>query len=236
MSDTAVTLLDDYRTGQRCPWAPVGSKRRWLARSASSVTTVLVHATAVKGGFSAGVRGLSEALAEMEPDPDKPVSDVMTEARIRALVKRFRETPYHGYFISKREGAAGGDPFRVSVVQWPATDLTYHGNAPNRMSIGWAYDGKFTPAESDDLDVEGARASLTHLIERALEQGCPLSRVTPHANHAPPPRQAKPHDPGPRVWLDVVCPVAEKFGLDLALDWTTGGAAPWAKRWMEAAA
>lgn len=231
-----ITLLDDYRTGQRAPWALVGSKRRWLARTVASVDTVLVHATGVAGGFGVGPRQLASALAEMDPGPEDLVSDVMTQARIRALVKRFRETPYHGYFVSKPKGYAGGDPFSLSMVQWAATDFTYHGNSPNAVSVGWAYDGKFTPSEHDDLDVEGGRESLRHLIRAAVEQGCPLRRVTCHANHAPPPKHAKPHDPGPRVWLEVVRPVAEEFGLTLENDWTSGGAKPWARRWMAEAA
>lgn len=224
MTDAPIVLLDDWRSGQRCPWSVTGSKRRWPARSASGVDTVLVHATGVLGGFGVSVAAVHDAVLRTQgPDasPDLPA------ARVVARLARYRKTPYHGLY-SPRD--------RASVVQWPATDLTYHGNAPNRVSVGWAYDGKFTPSEHDDLDVEGGRESLRHLIRAAIEQGCPLRRVTPHANHAPPPKHAKPHDPGPRVWLDVVRPVAEEFGLELANEWTTGGAKPWALRWMEEAA
>lgn len=229
--DAPITLLDDYRSGQRCPRLVGGVKKRRLwGRLVGSVDTVLLHATAVAGGF-----GVSNELANdirtlinRERGPDgRPAVVGDAEVQQRARFARYRETPYHGLY-SPRD--------RVSVVQWGAGQHTYHGNAPNSCSLGWAYDGKFTPSEHDELDIEGGRASLRHLIERALEQGCPLRRVTPHANHAPPPKYAKPHDPGPRVWLDVVVPVANEFGLDLALDWVTGGAQPWAKRWMEEAA
>ncbi len=217
MSDAAITLLDDWASGQRCPVA----KRRIWARKVERVDTVLVHATAVKGGF--GVTG-RQMVAEQQRagyDPERDSSAIM------ARLTRYRGTPYHGIYSPRG---------RFSVVQWAATQHTYHGDAANKCSVGWAYDGLFTPAHSDDLDVEGARASLRHLIKQAREQGCPLRRLAPHANHAPPPRHAKPHDPGPRVWLEVVVAVAGDEGLELAADWVTGGAEPWAKRWMEVAA
>jgi hypothetical protein len=221
VSDTAITLLDDWRS-QRCPWRVVDSKRRWLARSVAGVDTVLVHATGVKGGF--GVSRQQSAAALVRTDKTTPhvgLSDAdYAFARTDARLHRYRETPYHGLY-SPRD--------RVSVVQWPATDFTYHGNKPNAVSVGWAYDGKFTPTESDDLDVEGGRASLRHLINAALEQGCPLRRVTAHAQHS-----NKPHDPGPRVWLEVVEPVAGEFGLVVALDWVTGNGRDEIDRWRRA--
>lgn len=238
MSDSAITLLDDYRSGQRCPRRVDGvKKRRWWPRAASSVDTVLVHATAVKGGFGVDANELAAHVAKHHPKAEREsgwdASEVYMIARRELLGQRFRRTPYHGWYHRGE---------RMSVVQWPATDVTYHGNAPNTRSLGWAYDGKFTPSEHDELDIEGGRASLRHLIERALEQGCALRQISPHANHAPPPRHAKPHDPGPRVWLEVVIPVVEQLRaervvtLDIDANWTTGGAEPWAKRWMEATA
>jgi hypothetical protein len=213
MSDAApIVLLDDWRSGQRLPWTLANSKRRWLARKASSVHTILVHATGVRHGF--GVDGRLVAAA-------KPVG-VEAFERVSAELRRarYRKTPYHGLY-SPRD--------RVSVVQWAATDFTYHGNAPNAVSLGWAYDGKFTPDESDDLDIEGGRASLRHLINAALEQGCPLRRVTAHAQHS-----NKPHDPGARVWLEVVEPVADEFGLGIAMDWVTGNGRDEIDRWRRA--
>jgi hypothetical protein len=201
MTDAGITLVDDWRSGQRCPLA----KRRFFRRSLAAVDTVCVHATAVKGGFG--------VASEMHT---KLAADVVSSAR-RA---RYRATPYHGLY-SPRD--------RASVVQWPAADFTYHGNSPNRVSLGWAYDGLFSPDHSDELDVEGGRASLRHLITAALEQGCPLRRVTAHAQHA-----NKPHDPGPRVWLEVVEPVADEFGLGVALDWVTGNGRDEIDRWRRA--
>jgi hypothetical protein len=209
-----ITLVDDWRTGQRCPWQPVKSKRRYLARSVASVDTIEIHATGAEGGF-----GVSAAQIRAAAKSGRR-SNVPTGDRTQARLSRYRKTPYHGLY-SPRD--------RASVVQWPATDFTYHGNSPNRVSLGWAYDGLFSPDHSDELDVEGGRASLRHLITAALEQGCPLRRVTAHAQHA-----NKPHDPGARVWLEVVEPVADEFGLGVALDWVTGHGRDEIDRWRRA--
>jgi hypothetical protein len=210
MTDAGITLLDDWRSGQRCPWR----KRRAFARKVERVDTVLVHATGVRGGF--GVTGRQMAYEQERPGYNP---DTDNSARMARLT-RYRETSYHGIYSPRG---------RLSVVQWAATEYTYHGNAANSVSLGWAYDGKFTPDESDDLDVEGGRESLRHLIRTALEQGCPLRRVTAHAQHS-----NKPHDPGPRVWLEVVEPVADEFGLGVALDWVTGNGRDEIDRWRQA--
>jgi hypothetical protein len=150
-------------------------------------------------------------------DPDRVEFDPAHMARLA----RYRETPYHGLY-SPRD--------HLSVVQWSAAEYTYHGDGANKRSVGWAYDGLFKPSHMDALDVEGGREGLRHMIRAALEQGCPLRQVSAHACHS-----RKMHDPGPRVWLEVVEPVAAEFGLEVAADWTTGVGQPWIKRWREAA-
>lgn len=235
MTDAAITLLDDWRSGQRCPWRPVKSKRRWLARSVASVDTVLVHATGVLGGFGVSEAQARDAFGSIAPiERLAALADYKARGALYHVLKeeadrvarlaRYRETPYHGLY-SPRD--------RASVVQWPATDFTYHGNRPNAVSVGWAYDGSFKPLAADEveeldrpLDVEGGRESLRHLIRAALEQGCPLRRVSPHAQHA-----NKPHDPGARVWLEVVEPVAFEFGLAIDVDWVTGNGRDEIYRW-----
>ena len=216
-----IELISSWRTGQRCPLR-VGDKpkRRAWPRKIADVDTVLVHATAEAGGFGPGKSRLARKVAEVLGDETRePTPDELIEARRRALVERYGRQTYHGLY---------SPTVRTSLVQWPATDYTYHGDRANSCSLGWAYDGRFAPDHSDELDIEGGRESLRHLIRDALEQGCPLRRVSPHANHS-----RKPHDPGPLVWLEVVRPVAEQFGLELELDWTTGKGQPWARRWMD---
>lgn len=216
MTDAGITLVDDWRTGQRCPSA----KRRWLRRKVAAVDTVLVHATGVLGGFDV-TRGQRAGAAYRSLGTAQPMVDNDPRATVAARLHRYRETPYHGVY-SPRD--------RVSVVQWAATDFTYHGNKPNYCSLGWAYDGRFTDDESDELDIEGGRASLRHLINAALEQGCPLAKVTCHAQHS-----NKPHDPGPVLWLAIVEQVAIDFGLEIAVDWVTGSGAPRIKQWRAGA-
>lgn len=220
-----IERLDDWRSGQHCPRKVGGTrKRRLWGRTLASVDTVLVHATAVRGGFGVDHAMVEAALVELDEAAPNAVEAAgsLGPARRWAVAKRYRETPYHGLYHPE---------MRMSVVQWPATDYTYHGDGVNSCSIGWAYDGLFKPEHQDTLDIEGGRESLRHFIEAALEQGCPLRRISAHACHS-----TKMHDPGPRVWLDVVLPVAEQFGLDPAPNWTTGVGQPWVKRWMEAAA
>lgn len=215
-----ITLLSTWRSGQRCPRRVDGKPKRSIwRREPSTVDTILVHATAVRGGFgvaTAQLAAVTQAQLDAVGHGLTPDAAVYTAA----LAARFARTTYHGVYMPR---------IRTSLVQWPAMDRTYHGDAANSCSMGWAYDGSFRPGLLDDLDIEAARESLRHLIRDALEQGCPLRRVSPHANHS-----TKQHDPGPLVWREVIVPVAEQLGLELALDWTTGEGQPWARRWMEA--
>jgi hypothetical protein len=132
------------------------SKARKRPRPITDVTTVLVHQTAVTGGF-----GVSRRLLRQH-DGDA------AEAR----QARYRRTPYHGLY-SPRD--------RASIVQWPAWVYGYHGNGANRYSVGWAYDGKLP---GDELDAEGARESLRHFVECMREAGAPLLYVEAHRQHS----------------------------------------------------
>jgi hypothetical protein len=150
-----VTILrDDYKSGQRCP-----EKRRGLwRRRIATVESVLVHATAVAGGFALAHYQIKAAGGDLE-----------------ALLARYRETPYHGVYSPR---------FGLSVVQWAASEYTHHGNGANSWSVGWAYDGLFTTSHLDELDVDGGREALRHFIEAQREQGVELKYIDAHANHS----------------------------------------------------
>jgi len=80
--------------------------------------------------------------------------------------------------------------------------------------------------DKDGLDVEGGRESLRHVVEVGRAQGCPISKVTAHANHS-----NKPFDPGAEVWRAIVEPVADELGLEVLADWTTRGHRPVIADW-----
>lgn len=198
---------DEWRKGQHCPRKIDGvPKSKLRRRSASSVSLVCVHASAVRGGFGVGkqlrakVRVLLGAAATEE--------DV---SRTAVLIRYVGET-YHGIYRP-------GDSMlpALSAVQWPVTDWTYHGDHTNGRSVGWAIDGLWRPDHQDDLGIEEARTALRHFIDAALEQGAPLTEITAHANHS-----RKPHDPDRLVWCEVVRPVAAEYDLTIRPEWTTG--------------
>lgn len=215
-------LRDDWRDGQRCPRIRGKPKRRAWKRSPSSVTRICVHATAVAGGF--GLAPYQRQAAAMRLRKAGRLSLSLEEIDLEALRARYRETTYHGIYRQPDDENEG-----LSVVQWPITDYTYHGNGANGSSVGWAIDGLWSDQHRDPLDVDGARASLRHLADRAAEQGADLREITAHANHA-----NKPHDPGALVWRAVVRPVAAELGLDIRPEWTTRGARPVIADWEAA--
>jgi hypothetical protein len=130
-------------------------KARKLPRSRLEVDTVVIHQTAVGGGFAVSKRMLEQHRDEFQ-----------------ARQVRYRDTPYHGLF-SPRD--------RASIIQWPAWAHTFHGHKSNATSVGWAYDGSLP---GDALDLLGARAALRHFVIAMRAAGAPLRYVEAHRQHS----------------------------------------------------
>lgn len=151
--DLGLEMVEPFRTVTRLP---EGFKGRRERRSLANVVAVVIHQTAVRGGF-----GLTAAALQRRGGD-----------RLAARMDRYRSTPYHALYSPAD---------RASIIQWPAWAYSYHGHASNSYSVGWAYDGKFP---GDDLQVEHARASLAHLVEVVREAGAPLNFVEAHRQHS----------------------------------------------------
>jgi hypothetical protein len=151
--DAGMSFFETYRDVTSIPRS--FEKARPRPRALMEVDTVVVHQTAVGGGF-----GVSQRML------DKHGNEVL------ARQIRYRETPYHGLF-SPRD--------RASIIQWPAWAHTFHGHKSNGYSLGWAYDGK---APGDALDLIGARSALRHFVTTMRECGAPLRYVEAHRQHS----------------------------------------------------
>jgi hypothetical protein len=162
--------------------------RRWDVREPAQIDTLVLHQTAVPGGF-----GVSARHRAAVPRLDDSESSWM----LRARMARYRNTPYTCVYSPQDQ---------ASVIQWPFWAYLYHGHRANAYSIGWAYDGRLP---GDEIDADGAQESLRHVIEWARGFGCPLRFVEGHRQHA----AARGGDPGSEIWSQVALPVAREFGL-----------------------
>lgn len=152
--DTGMVFIESYRNVTFIPRD--FDKARKRPRSLELVDTVVIHQTAVAGGFDVGARVLARYRGHE------------SEAR----QARYRDTPYHGLYSPKDE---------ASIVQWPAWAHTFHGNNANATSVGWAYDGKFP---GDKLGLPGARAALRHFVRAMRSAGAPLRYIEAHRQHS----------------------------------------------------
>lgn len=151
-SSSSIRRVED---GLRLGSLPVPFKGRRDRRDLAGVDTIVIHQTAVKGGFGIGSKRLDAAGGD----------------ELRGRMLHYLETPYHAIY-SPRD--------RASILQWPAWAYSWHGDGANRYSIGWAYDGQLP---GDVLDVEGARAALRHAVETYRRAGVPLRYVEAHRQH-----------------------------------------------------
>jgi hypothetical protein len=152
--DVGVIFVESYRNVTSVPRE--FEKARNRPRSLAGVDSVVIHQTAVLGGFDVSKRMLEHHRGDA----------------LEARQARYRDTPYHGLFSAKD---------RASIIQWPAWVHSYHGNKANVTSVGWAYDGK---VPGDELDLPGARAALRHFVIAMREAGAPLRFVEAHRQHA----------------------------------------------------
>lgn len=152
--DEGMQFVETYRNVSSVPRGFTRGRKR--PRQLSIVDTVLIHQTAVGGGF-----GISERLLERHQGQV-----------FAARQARYRDTPYHGVYSPMD---------RASIVQWPAWVHTFHGNGGNDYSIGWAYDGRLP---GDVLDLHGARSALRHFVFAMREAGASLRYVEAHRQHS----------------------------------------------------
>jgi hypothetical protein len=152
--DEGMLFVESFRNVASIPRDFARGRKR--PRLLTEVTTVLVHQTAVAGGF-----GLSKRLL------DRHQGQVVS-----ARQARYRDTPYHGVY----------SPIdRASIVQWPAWLHSHHGNGGNDYSLGWAYDGLLP---GDVLDLHGARSALRHFVTAMRDAGVDLRYIEAHRQHS----------------------------------------------------
>lgn len=191
-----VQLLETWQdVPQPLPAGHKGSTRR--VRDPARVSVLLVHQTAVRGGF-----GVADRQVAWLPDHIPRAGREQVARQIR-----YRTTPYHGVYDPRS---------RCSIVQWPVWAYMWHGNGGNADSFGWAIDGRYP---GDDLDVDGARESMRHAIDAARRQGARLERVESHRQHS----ADRGGDPGAEIWREVVLPVAAECGLAVTTRVTGSG-------------
>lgn len=174
-------------------------------RDVSKVDLVVVHVTAVRGGFGVSKSAVAKWTKQIRDGfPTTPPSivgqlpildldaDVTLAARRLALWERFRDVPYHG--IACRNGDV--------LSNHPLSRHSWHGNAGN-VGVGWAIDA--APDEQlDDWMVETGRTGLRILIDRLRrETSMPVIRVAPHRAFS----ASRRNDTGPMVWGRIVEPV-----------------------------
>lgn len=152
--DVGMIFIESYRVVTSIPRG--FEKARKLPRALELVDTIVVHQTAVAGGF-----GVSQRLLERHRGHE-------CEAR----QTRYRQTPYHGLYSPKD---------KASIVQWPAWAYTFHGHKANATSVGWAYDGQLP---GDELALPGARAALRHFVKTMRAAGAPLRYIEAHRQHS----------------------------------------------------
>lgn len=150
--EPTVEYIESFRTVSQLP---DGFKGRRVRRDVKDVVALVVHQTAVSGGF-----GVTRASVER------------SGSELLARLARYRSTPYHALYSPAD---------RASIVQWPLWAHGYHGNRSNAYSIGWSYDGRFP---GDALHVDQARQSLAHVVSVAREVGAPLQYVEAHRQHS----------------------------------------------------
>lgn len=154
-ADAGAVPLEYVESFRTVSQLPEGFKGRRIRRDTADVVALVVHQTAVSGGF-----GVTRASVRR------------SGSELLARLARYRNTPYHALY-SPRDHA--------SIVQWPLWAYGYHGNRSNAYSVGWSYDGKFP---GDSLHVEHARRSLAHVVAVVRELGAPLQYVEAHRQHS----------------------------------------------------
>jgi hypothetical protein len=204
---------------------PPNPKKVYGPRDDSTVNLVVVHCTAVKGGFGVASSRAAywESLLEdgtVNPHLSRQLKPFERghHARLLALWERYAALPYH--WIGARAG--GGQ----AVHNFLPSMKTIHGHAGNR-GIGWALDCDHDEPLSPEL-IEAGRVSLTRAIQevRSLHDGTVF--VAPHRAFS----NTRLNDPGAIVWNEVVIPVLKQISYAcVRLDHCEGTGLPIPNTW-----
>jgi hypothetical protein len=205
---------------------PPAEKRNKYPRPLRWVNTLVVHQTAVSGGFAAGedwqlkghkLVGLLSSSPNWSDELNEDHWLIPDPAPAAGRLFRYEtQETYHGLY-SQRD--------RVSLNQFSARWRTFHGHESNARSVGWAIDGLFNgKSDTDTLDVDGATRALIHFVgcvrRELVASGLPASQlryIEAHRQHS----DQRGRDPGPEIWSQVVLPVAKVLGLETT-ERTTG--------------
>ena len=126
-----------------------------------------------------------------------------------AKTERYRNLPYHAVYSPQ---------LAASIIQWPAWMYTSHGHRMNSYSIGWAID---MDSRSETPNPELVILAGSHVVYHFRDRGCPIRYLETHSQHS-----NKPHDPGPWVLEHILKPLAQRCGLEIRFDRSSGKGKP----------
>lgn len=195
-------------------------------RDVRLVDLIVVHVTAVRGGFGVqksrvlamtkayenGQELRAELLAQLPTDVPSSL-----QGKRLALWERFKNVPYHQ--IAARNGDA--------IANHPLSRHSWHGNGGN-VGVGFAVD--CAPDEKlDDWMIETGRKSLSILIARLQRETMqPVIRIAPHRAFS----ASRRNDTGPYVWKEVIEPVVMHTpGVRIDYEVKRDGGLPVPKSW-----
>lgn len=202
-----------------------GTKLKYKGRvglvRATQRTHIGCHITAVEFGTSSSRRAFwLKELAKFPTEIRERYqleSDEATAERL-ALHERFWKVPYHVV------GLVNGDILHNNNLR----SYTYHGKGLNDEAIGLSAEAKLPGLISkydpnkytkvDDHWVETNRKAFEVAYELAMEEGMPIQGVRCHRQSS----SGRVADPGEQYYKLVLRPMAERLGLRIDINYTTG--------------
>ena len=202
----ALTGWEMYNAANGAHYFPITEAKAYKTpRVLSALDLIVVHVTAVKGGFGVsksrvkywaklldahGIDDLPDGLAHQLLDAHGNFIHSETDLAQRlALWERFSNVPYHQ--VALRNGDI--------LTNHPLDRVSWHGNAGN-VGVGFSVD--CAPSEKlDEWMIETARMALLTLIMRVREVSLqPVIRIAPHRAYS----ASRRDDPGAYVWRNVI--------------------------------
>lgn len=209
-------------------WTPPPDKAKaYVGRvhDLGELDTIVVHITAVRGGFGVSARRVRfwQAVLDGSARPPErfpvdllralPIGRIEDQARRLALWERYRTVPYH------QIAAANGD----SLANHDLARYSWHAGLGN-YGVGWALDCG-AGERLDDWLVSTGQASLGALIHRIDPTYSRTIWVVPHRAFT----RGRVRDTGGEVWARVVKPVVlatPNVRIDYQLRMGTGRPVP----------
>ena len=192
------------------------NKCRAKPRPLANVRTILIHQTAVAGGFGVTATQQKKGLEQFSE-----LSHLLPIGRDCGLLWRYQTETYHAIYSPRSKNSFN--------LRHPSV-YTFHGHGSNRYSVGWAYDGMFTRDHTDELDVGHALVALTEYVvwlADTLSVDPSDLNFESHRQHS----ATRVRDPGPEIWANVVMPVAGAMGVKLNSEHVTGTGKPIPESW-----